>query len=465
MLKEEKVAIARIFSDLIKADRIIDTGEMYCWDRFCSKYGIDKEMECEAQQMTFAGALEIICSSDTSNLKGNLLDDCRDMTVSDGFCAHSEALIMMALMLVLDPEVEANAEVISIPKADFNIDIATALYIESYYDDTTNEAIRNNYRILFKEFQLAGFHFVYLPSVIDHYRNTDRTLFRRILSYLAPSLSDAGLDATYKSVLGTTTDSFCKDLLCNRCGISQLRNTYPSLLIKIGSSFVGESSYSNYLKVEVGDDIVSCVQSFVDSFCSMLSSDVYVVRTSEERDNQFHFHGFYKQLLDICLIRKNIRSSIVIDPYKEEIYFPEIDAKATGLHRREKALYALLLCQGAAGLNFNRPSTQAERERYDRRMRQIQKRYSAIYSMFGGDAPSAPDLSVPEIRRPIFSSLRRSLRKLTALYNPQDYNVDKNSDGIFAVHIEPALVFVSQLDGSDPIPMAKSELYERGMRL
>ena len=37
MLKGHKVAIARIFADLIKADRIVDTAEMECWRNIMSE--------------------------------------------------------------------------------------------------------------------------------------------------------------------------------------------------------------------------------------------------------------------------------------------------------------------------------------------------------------------------------------------------------------------------------------------
>lgn len=465
MIRAHKVAIARIFSDLIKADRIIDTGEMVCWQRICEKYGIDKRIENEAQHVSFSNALDAICDSGLPGLKEDLLGDCRSMTVSDGFCAHSEALIMIALILRLEENQPFSVETFSIPKANFNIDVATALYIEDEYDEETNEAIKANYRSLFKEFQLAGFHFVYLPKIIEHYRLTDPLLFRQILSFLAPSLSESGIDNTYKSLMSMTTGTFCKDLLCNKCSITDLRNAYPSLLIKIGSSFVGENAYSNYLKIEVDKDILPTVQSFLDQFCEMLSSDVYVVNTSEERDSQFHFHGFYKQLLDIFLIRKNIRSKIVIDPYKEEILFPDIDTKASGLHRRERALYALLLCQGKAGINFTAPRTAEAMERYNMKIKRLQQRYSAIYEMFGGSKEGAPDLSVPEIRRPIFSCLKRSIKNLNALYNPEDYNISKGVDGSFSVNVEPELVFVKQLDGDNPVPIVESEMYGRWSKI
>lgn len=461
MLRVHKIAIARIFADLIKADRIIDTGEMECWNRVCAKYSIDKEVETDAQYVSFSDALESICNSGVQGLKEDLLSDCRSMTVSDGFCAHSEALILIALILMLDSDQPFRVETFSIPKASFNIDIATSLYIESDYDAATNEAIRVNYRSLFKEFQLAGFHFVYPPKIIEHYQDTDPKLFHQILSFLAPSMSESGIENAYKSLMKMTTGVFCKDLLCNKCGITDLRNTYPSLLIKIGNSFVGEDAYANYLKIEVDEDILSTVQSFIDRFCEMLSSNVYVVNTSEERDSQFHFHGFYKQLLDIFLIRKNIRSHILIDPYKEEIFFPDVDAKANGLHRRERALYTLLLCCGKDGINFNQPKSTDVLAKYMKRMEKIQARYSTIYSLFGGTVDTAPDLSIPEIRRPIFSCLKRSLKNIPSLYNPEDYNLTKNRDGVFSVNIDDNMVLVAELDSAEPIPLTDSKLFKK----
>ncbi len=461
MRATEKIAVARIFADLIKADRIVDTGEMECWRNICHKYAIDRDVRIEAREMSFSYALNAICNSEVQELKEDLLRDCMTMTVSDGFCAHSEALLMIALTTMLESERPFRGEVISIPRANFNIDIATALYIENEFDPETNEAIREHYRSIFKEFQLAGFHFVYIPKIIDHYRNTDSTLFKDILSFLAPAMSETGLDNTYKALMKMTTGIFCKDLLCNKCGITELRNTMPSLLIKIGNSFVGEAQYANYLKLDVDEDISTTVQTFVDNFSEMLSSDVFVVNTSEERDNQFHFHGFYKQLLDIFLVRRNIRSAIYLNPYKEEVIFPDIDAKAMGLHRRERALYALLLCQGAGGINFNTPKSVDALERYNRRMKRIQQRYSAIYAMFGGERETAPDLSVPEIRRPIFSCLKRSIKNLQALYNPEDYNITKSGDGAFSVNVEPELVYVYQLDKDEPVPLHESEMFRK----
>ncbi len=457
--KQEKISIARIFSDLIMADRIVDTGEMEYWSNICRKYDLDRDIRIAARDISFAEAIKIIRASSDRGL--DILGDCRAMTVSDGFCAHSEALLMIALAAMFTPDSRFNAEVYSLPRSSFDIDIATAIYVENDYDPETNEAIRSNYRSILKEFQLTGFHFVYIPKIIEHYSSTDAVLFRDILAFLAPSLSEEGIDKAYDALMDMTTGTYCKDLLCNKCGFTELRNTPPSILIKIGNSFVGEDRYANYLKIEVDDEILSTVQQFIDEFSDMLSSDVFVVNTSEERDNQFHFHGFYKQLLDIFLVRRNIRSSVIIDPFREEIFFPDIDERATGMHRREKALYTLMLCQGNAGINFNRPRNGAELKRYESRMKRFQARYAAIYELFGGEKDGAPDLTQPEIRRPIMACIRRSIRHLDALYNAEDYNVTKDADGSFAVHVEPQLIFVAPVKGSAPVPLSASEIYKK----
>ena len=457
----EKIAIARIFSDLIKADRIIDTGEMECWERICAKYEIGKDDRTDADTMPFADAIRTLRSSSDPGLSRDCLGDCRAMTVSDGFCAHSEALLLITLMMALDPAGDAEVEVISIPRANFNIDLATALYIENENDREINEEIRLNHRVIFKELQLAGFHFVYLPNIIEHYRQTDPQLFRRILSFLEPAISPDGIANIYNALMQMTTGEFCRDILCNKCGISDLRDTYPSLLIKIGNSFVGGLPYSNYLKIEVGSDIVKCVQKFVDEFCDLLSSDVYVVNTSEEKANQFHFHGFYKQLLDIFLVRKNIRSTILLDPYGGEVGFPEIDSRLKEIHRRERALYALLLCQGAEGLDFKAPRRHQEMAAHERRMQRISRRYGAIYEMFGGEPGHAPDLTIPEIRRPIVARLRRALQQLKGLYNPDDYNVSRSRDGLLTVNVEPDKILVAEFAKGGPVPLVESELYHR----
>lgn len=462
MTKSEKCAICRILFDLIQADSIIDSGEMEHYSVLREKYSINREDEVAAAQITFAEAVNTLAVSDSS-LKENLLQDFSNMTVSDGFCARSEALLMIALNTKFKAE-DADIQLISIPKPVFNVESASVLYIESRYEKKINNIINENYRTIFKECQIAGFNFIYIPRIIEHYQHSDKNLTKQIIRFLAPKYSDEGIDTIIDGLLSMTTSSFCKDILCNKLGVTELRDTAPALLVKIGQSYVNELIYSNYLKIEVDEGIIPALQKKLDEFLSMLSSDVISVRTAEEKENQFLYHGFYKQLLDIFLIRKNVRSRLFIQPYTEEIIFPDIDEKLTKLHRREKALYVLLLIMSSeGGINFSQPKTAKQLANHDKYMQRVQKKYQTIYEYLGGDI--APDLRQPEIRRPIISCLKKSLSNLDGiLYNFEDYSITKDEYGTLKVALELEAQYLYNAN-KGYILLTKSELFEKVLKI
>ena len=460
MTKAEKSAICRILFDLIQADSIIDSKEIEHFLHLREKYNIAQEDEITASQITFADAITIISNSDYE-LKKIILQDCSDMTTSDGFCARSEALVMFAINSKLNTD-DVDVDVISIKKTVFNIESASVLYIESRCELAINEIILKNYRTISKECQIAGFNFVYIPRIIAHYKESNPKLIKQIIHFLAPNFSNDGVDTIINGLLKMTTRSFCKDILCNKLGVSALRDTAPALLIKIGHSYVGETIYANYLKLEVDKDLVSELQRRHDEFLSMLSSDFISVKTSEEKQKQFLYHGFYKQLLDIFLIRKSIRSRVLIQPYTEEIIFPDIDQKLDKLHRREKALYVFLLMMSKdGGINFNQPKTTRQFDSFNRKMQLIQEKYQIIYSAFGGEKDKAPDLRQPEIRRPIISCLKKSLSRLEeALYNFNDYTISKDKYGYLKIGLESNLLYYFS-SGVGYIQIFETELFDK----
>lgn len=458
MKKIERISISRILFDFIKADRIIDSGEMNQYALLKERYAIHKEDEIAATQMTFSDAVNTLFKSD-KGLIMDFLGDCSDMTLSDGLCDRSEALLLLALKYKLTSEYD-DVEIFSIPKSLFNITASSVLYVESRLETEINNLIVKNYRTLFKECQLAGFNFIYIPKVIEHYKNTDRELTNQIISFLAPSISEEGVNTVIDGLFSMTTASFCKDILCNKMGITSLRSTLPSLLIKIGESYIGDNIYSNYFKIEIDNDVVTTLQKILDDFMSMISTDVITISKAEEKKNQFLYHGFYKQLLDIFMMRKNIRSRLVINPYNEEITFPDIDSRLEKIHRREKALYMLLLITTyEGGINFNPPASVKQLDRYNAKMVALQEKYQKIYELFGGD--KAPDLTQPEIRRPIISCLKRSLNMLKdTLYNSEDYMITKDEFGNLRIELEQELQYInSGINGV--VKLSDSEIFNK----
>ena len=458
----ERTAVVRIFVDLIKADRIIDTGEMEFYEEMRGKYNFTQDNEVAAMSMSFSDAISVLKESDKETREG-ILADCANATVSDGFCAHSEALLLISLMQTLGDDEGEEANVVPIPQKSFSVDDSTVLYVETKFDDETNRQIIVDYRHAYKEFLSSGFHFVYIPNVIQHYKETDGKIFRQMISFLAPSFSAEGVENVTDGLLSMTTESFCKDILCNRLNIEGLRSVNPSLLIKIGNNYVGDVEYSNFLCVEIEGDFLQFVNTFVDKFSSMLNSDTLTVPVGKEANNQYLYYGFYKQLLDIFLVRTNVRSRVVIDPSREEILLPDIDQKLSGLSRRDKAMYVLfLILMKKDGFSFNLPKTKKQIQKYDEKISNLRRQYSIVYRFMGGDVDKAPDISLAETRRPILSRIKKSLMGMSdMLYNVNDYLITKNRYGIYNVNVEDSLVYVKDWKTGGLVPLQESDIAHR----
>ena len=272
-----------------------------------------------------------------------------------------------------------------------------------------------------------------------------------------------GVESVVDGLLSMTTESFCKDILCNRLNLENLREANPSLLIKIGNDYVGDVEYSNLLCVEIEDGFVDFVKKLVDDFSSMLSSDTLTVPIGREANNQYLYYGFYKQLLDIFLRRNNIRSRIVIDPSREEIFLPDIGQKLSGLSRRDKAMYVLfLILMKDNGFSFNCPSSRIQMQRYKEKTVRFQKQYEIVYGFMGGDKDKTPNVGSAEIRRPIFSRIKKSLIAMSdMLYNVNDYLITKNSYGTYNVNVEPDMIYVNDWKTGGLLPFSESDIVNR----
>ncbi len=462
MKKSERIALARICTDLIKADSVIDVCEMEWYADLKERYRIIKPEETEAALLTFADACTTLAKASEQD-RLQMLKDFGDLTLSDGFCAKQEALLMIALHYLLTDDDRDSCEVISIESPAVRIENTQIIYIETKHHQRFNSEIHDNYRQISKEAKVSGFDFIYIPNIAGHYKSTPSQLFHQVVSFIAPHLSDADIDSLVDHLSHMTTSEFCKDQLCNKLGMRSLRESNPALLLKIGDSFANQKLYTNFLKIDVIGSILETLQVFLDKLSRMESSDTMVIKNIEESEGQFLYHGFYKQLFDIYLLRSSVRSSIVINPFKEIIELADIHIPINGLHRREKALYTLFLIESrAGGINFNQPESVKNRESYNKRIKQIQEKYNRIYEWFGGEASKAPNLEQPELRRPMISCIKRCIALVSDhLHHADDYIVSKNSFGHFNINLEPDLLFIIDPRTEAKVPLFESELYKR----
>lgn len=448
MKQTERASVMRVLVDMIEADGIIDARELVSLDKLRSKYGITHDDEVSAASCTFSDALQVLSATD-ANVRHGLLADMEEVSMSDAFCAREEALLILALRCGLTVGMSDRVSFFSVDKASINVENTQILYLESEYDDGVNGQIQQHFRAICAEVRLAGFDFVYLPKIVEHYRSISEADIIQIAEFLYPKVGHTRLVMIIRQLLGLTTASFCKDQMAAKLNLRQLETAPPSLLVNVGESVVNDQAYSNYMAVELADDVMQDVRGLLDMFAEHYRN--YRLNYLQEERGRFIFRGFYRQIFDILMLRKGVKSSVVVDPAREAIVFPEAGVKLDKVHRKEKALYALFLMESASGgINFTKPKpgTPRQMERYERRMDQLMRKYSIIYRKFGGDIAKTPDIRIYEKRAPMLSLLKKQITLLgDVLYNVDDYVVQRNFYGNYAVKIPPALCYCADRSG------------------
>ena len=460
MKQSERASIFRIVSDLIKADAIIDTREIVKLDTVRERFSIKKEDEILGSSLTFEKAVNTLLESPYA-LQHELTSTFYELAMSDSFCAREEALLLIALRLCMSLDIGLECKIVSIDNTNINIDPAQVLYVESCFDNDVNWEINEKFREISAEIRITGFDFVYLPKVAEHYRTISDTDFLDIVGFLYPKASNGRLEMVTQQLKKLSTSEFCKDLLAGKLGLNEFSVVEPSLMIKIGTSSVDDRDISNFLLVELDKDVVNSIRNILDLF----SEYYHTLRLNylKEERGRFIFTGLYKQIFDIYMLRKGIKSSVVIDVYREAIRFPEADTKLEKLHRREKALYALFLLESASGgINFSKPTTPRQLEKYGKRMVAVQEKYKLIYKKFGGEPQKAPNLSISEIRLPMIALIKKQIKALgDVLYHVDDYMIQRNMFGNYCINIPPALCCFCGVNTNDIYKLSDSEEWQR----
>lgn len=440
MKEIERASLMRIASDIIHVDAIIDLRELSFLENIRQKYHITQEDERKSFMLTLQEAVSCLQESQES-LQQDLVGDMRKMIVSDHLFSRQENVFLLMLLACFTGKVTGYATVYSIKTPDdIIIDDSQILYIEGEFYGNYNKDIIEHYREIVNELRLIGFNFVYLPKVGEHYSLLKDDELFNFIHFLYPDINNLLINSISQQIRTLTTSDFCKEQIAKRFSIPELSESVPSLMLKIGNSVVKNQIYTNFLVIEMEDDPLFMIQElcalFMDSFQPRLLNPIC------ESRQRFAYQGYYKQIFDAFITRKGVRSSVVVDICRGHILLPEAGVKLEGLHRREKALYALFLLESkSGGINFNKPTTgKKSLERYNRRMEIIQQKYSIIYENFGGDRAKAPILELSTNRLPMIALIKKQIRALDNVLNQgDDYLVQRNLYGNYCVKLPPEL--------------------------
>ncbi len=204
----QRIAFARILSDLIEADSIIEEDEMSFLEDLNERFRISREMLAEARKKNFAWALNTLKYL-SDEQKSEIRQVLKDLSMSDGTCVPNEALQIMAALFVL----EDKGEVFSIPSDSSHIDNLKVIYIENQDGTAESSYIYENLEAICKAFNQAGFDFVYIPKIAEEYKSMGEDYLRKVINYMIPSIPSAMASSILNNLCSITTSRFCREIL------------------------------------------------------------------------------------------------------------------------------------------------------------------------------------------------------------------------------------------------------------
>lgn len=454
MNKIEKISIARIVSDLIKADSVIDSREMELFGFVKDAYRLNRECLSDARFITFSDAVNNLCCLPDDE-KQDLMGLFKKITLADGMCNKDEALLMIALMYCLEGNYEAEMVHVQVPQQGLQLENSQVIYVESKYDDTINEVISKNFQQIENSMRLAGFDFAYIPQIAKTYRATPHDLFNDVMTFLTPNLDEKELSKIQEKVSSMTTAEFCKEQLCKKLHINCLADTHPSLLMKVGETVSENNIFANFLKIVIDQDMLGEIKQFMYRFTSMMNAEYSILRNIYNSNDRFIYSGVYKQIMDLCLMKENSMSIVLLDTMKQKIKFPEINEELK-VSRSEKALYVLILAESlTGGLNLNQPVSIKQKKLHEEKCKKLMRKYGQIYRFFGGEIENVPNLMDPTIRNPKISKINKCIAGLSGkLSSPDEYIIQRTNEGLYKVNVDSSMIYCFD---TDPTPWMQSE--------
>ena len=359
MTREQRTAIARIISDMIKADNIIEESEIKDMKQLMFDYSITHQEMSDARKIRFTDAVNTLKELTLKERK-KFFNHIYGIAMSDNICVPREALLLIALQYCLiendRKEVIGNMSkqkpyLISCPTGETSFNDQYMVYLESSYDETRNEELKRHFRLLVTIARLSGFNFIYIPKMVEEFRGMNEQYVKDVISYMSPNLEESFIQQVYERLCNTTTVDFFHDVLYERLQVKALRNTPPSLLINIGTSVVPYCSvggsvqyYTEFLCIPISSSILTLVDDILGFYQSKVSIRQSI--TISDSKGQFKYFGFYKALFDFLVAPPPVAPDLVFlgqdmktGRYQVAFKFNEGNEKKLTLTPREYDIY------------------------------------------------------------------------------------------------------------------------------
>lgn len=286
--EQHKTALAKVLSDLVQCDGIVNQGEIDFLQRAYSVFSITLTSRKKSTNISLSEAVRTLKTLGDEE-KSTLLRVLQMLSMSDDDLAGNESQFITALLLSIGiriPEIESiKAEFVSIPNLSFDTSNAV-LYVEPYYDQDVNDSIERDYDAICKAIRTLGREFFYLPHVIRDLENKKDT-FRNTLSYLEPTLSEEQLDHINRNLAQLSSVFFSKEIFLNHLNANGLNIDKPALFLKISTPMTGRGQ--DFLIIEINGSPLETLKSV-----NWLNNHILTIDPPVENDRETRLIAKFK---------------------------------------------------------------------------------------------------------------------------------------------------------------------------
>ncbi len=443
--KDLRIAMARIIYDLIMADKVIDEKEI---EKFASLFGKDdcRELFLSAQEKTFADAVKSLKgpsgnlndsdavrrmnTSKRSRKAETAMNIVNEMAQSDGFCAPSEAILLLAIEYYLkkNDSYYTRYDLQSFKLTDIFIGKRFVLYADDSGNPQSCE-VEKNYDLIVNLLASIGFQFIYIPKLVEHYgmgqKKKEDALekFKTLALYIFPDIPENKVEKAYERIMGMTTKSFVNDYLNEKLGFD-IKSPHPSLMVMLGrSSVLGKNvseqriaydTYANFLKINIGkEDIVRVIGDFVKDFNSFVTFNFFI--DFNPKKDKLLYHGFHKAFFRMVALAKDNPQNYTIDisTTRGAVY---INDRKLDLAPGKTAIYLLILFRSFFGDKKGLPMNKVYGTLSNEEQRRLQNQYQWTCSLLSSSenkkrSPLYPNVQnrISEIRKAITATVGNNI--------------------------------------------------------
>ena len=447
--RKQRIAIARILSDLIKSDKIIDQSEIQLFNELQLQFGITREDCVSAMHISLTHAMTEVRNLDTE-AKQQLQEALLQTANADNQCVAREALILLALKYVLEDS-DGKYELLSCDTHGSYIEEKFIVYIESDEQETVNDEIRCDVEAICDKTRLWNFDFIYIPQIAERLKRMDACYIKDIIRYMRPMFDDSVVELLYERLTHISTEDFTTELLGSQMNMPSLRYVEPSLLINFGSSIATPSlpsastaihhTYTEFLRIRIDDTVTEEVSRFISDYSKFIT-DCEMVRPRLQ-ENYFKYFGFYQALFDFITQADGLNlleRRMIIDLPHKSLWVAGREIRLSPTHL---ATYILMLLQSINGYGLPHIRTSSQVESHAALCEELTRKYRKIYSSLSSSSTNwhlTKTRSIEAYMAHIKQKLRENLHHSPEIYLPDH----KTMDGMmyFCTNVSPDNVYV-----------------------